>query len=78
MTVVLEQTEPDPQQVIADLEHRLVESNAERRSFSAATRQRRGVAGHQFLARRPCPGVRHDAGKDAMALRGVGRRHQLL
>ena len=34
-----------------------------REALGAADRDRRGVAGHQFLARRPCAGVRCDAGK---------------
>ena len=33
------------------------------RGVGAADRDRRGVAGHQFLARRPRAGVRRDAGK---------------
>ena len=39
------------------------------RGVGAADRDRRGVAGHQFLARRPRAGVRRDAGKGARALR---------
>ena len=35
------------------------------RGAGAADRDRRGVAGHQFLARRSQPGVRCDAGKGA-------------
>ena len=38
------------------------------RSARTADRDRRGVAGHQFLARRPRPGVRRDGGKGARAL----------
>ena len=37
------------------------------RGVGAADRDRRGVAGHQFLARRPRAGVRRDAGKGARA-----------
>ena len=39
------------------------------RGAGAADRDRRGVAGHQFLARRSRAGVRCDAGKGACALR---------
>ena len=38
------------------------------RGLGAADRDRRGVAGHQFLARRPRAGVRCDAGKGACGL----------
>ena len=44
------------------------------RGAGAADRDRRGVAGHQFLARRPRAGVRCDAGKGDAALRR-GVRH---
>ena len=37
------------------------------RGLGAADRDRRGIAGHQFLARRPRPGVRRDARKGACA-----------
>ena len=37
------------------------------RGLGAADRDRRGAAGHQFLARRPRAGVRRDAGKGACA-----------
>ena len=39
------------------------------RGLGAADRDRRGIAGHQFLARRPRAGVRRDAGKGAHPLR---------
>ncbi len=39
------------------------------RGLGAADRDRRGVAGHQLLARRPRAGVRRDAGKGAQPLR---------
>ena len=59
----------DAAQIIADLQRantelqrRLDESNAEtRRGAGTADRDRRGVGGHQFLARRPRAGVRRDA-----------------
>ncbi len=38
-----------------------------REALGAADRDRRGIAGHQFLARRPRAGVRRDAGKGASA-----------
>ena len=41
------------------------------RGVGAADRDRRGIAGHQFLARRPRAGVRRDPGKGARAVRGV-------
>ena len=44
------------------------------RGFRAANGDCRGVAGHQFLARRPRPGVQRNPGKGARALRGVIRR----
>ena len=43
------------------------------RGLGAADRDRRGVAGHQFLARRPRPGVRCDPRKGAyLCERGLG------
>ena len=53
--------------------HRDGERAADRRDargLGAADRDRRGVAGHQFLARRPRAGVRCDAGKGDAAVRG--------
>ena len=44
------------------------------RGAGAADRDRRGVAGHQFLARRPRAGVRRDAGKGDAAVRGGVRQ----
>ena len=44
------------------------------RGPGAADRDRRGVAGHQFLARRPRAGVRRDAGEGDAALRGRARQ----
>ncbi len=43
------------------------------RGVGAADRDRRGIAGHQFLARRPRPGVRRDIGEGACSLRGRKR-----
>ena len=40
------------------------------RGLGAADRDRRGVAGHQFLARRPRPRLRRDARQGNTALRG--------
>ena len=40
------------------------------RGAGAADRDRRGLAGHQFLARRPCAGVRRDARKGDAACAG--------
>ena len=45
------------------------------RGIGAADRDRRGIAGHQFLARRPRPGVRRNAGEGAQPMR---RRHGSL
>ena len=39
------------------------------RGIGAANRDRRGIAGHQFVARRPRAGVRRDPGKGAQPLR---------
>ena len=44
------------------------------RGAGAADRDRRGAAGHQFLARRSRAGVRRDAGKGDAAVRGGLRR----
>ena len=41
------------------------------RGAGAADRDRRSVAGHQFLARRPRAGVRRDAGEGDAAVRGA-------
>ena len=60
------------QAVIAMENARLIDRDA--RGTGAADRDRRGLAGHQFLARRPRAGVRRDAGKGDAALRG-GVRH---
>ncbi len=51
------------QAVIAMENARLIDRDA--RGLGAADRDRRGVAGHQFLARRPRAGVRRDARKGA-------------
>ncbi len=49
------------QAVIAMENARLIDRDA--RGVGAADRDRRGAAGHQFLARRPRAGVRRDAGE---------------
>jgi len=41
----------------------------ETRGLRTADCDRRGIAGHQFLARRPRPGIRGDIGKGAPAMR---------
>ena len=77
MSATPDSTLADPQQIIADLQRQLAERNAERdealararRGAGAADRDRRGAAGHQFLARRPRAGVRRDAGKGDAAVR---------
>ena len=51
------------QAVIAMENARLLDRDA--RGLGAADRDRRGLAGHQFLARRPCAGVRRDSGEGA-------------
>ena len=60
------------QAVIAMENARLITETA--RGAGAADRDRRGVAGHQCLARRSCAGVRRDAGKGDAAVRGAFRR----
>ena len=45
------------------------------RGAGAADRDRRGVAGHQLLARRSRAGVRRDAGKGDASVRGRVRQH---
>jgi len=40
------------------------------RGLGPADRDRRGIAGHQFLARQPCASVRRNAGKGDATLRG--------
>ena len=50
---------------------RLIDRDA--RGLGAADRDRRGIAGHQLLARRPRAGVRRDAGKGACACASVAR-----
>ena len=59
----------DPQQIIADLPARELaeQQRRARRGAGAASRDRRGLAGHQFLARRPRAGVRRDPRKGARA-----------
>jgi len=44
------------------------------RGAGAADRDRRGAAGDQFVARRPCAGVRCDLGEGAQSLRGRPRQ----
>ena len=60
------------QAVIAMENARLLERDA--RGVGAADRDRRGIAGHQFVARRSRAGVRRDAGKGAGPLRRRVRR----
>ena len=59
------------QAMIAMENARLMDRNA--RGVGAADRDRRGVAGHQFLARRSRAGVRRDTGESALRLCGVAR-----
>ena len=71
MSATPDSTLADPEQLIADLQRQLAERTAERdEALAAADRDRRGVAGHQFLARRPRAGVRCDARKGDAAVRG--------
>ena len=56
------------QAVIAMENARLIDRDA--RGTGAADRDRRGIAGHQLLARRPRAGVRRDARKGDAAVRG--------
>ena len=61
----------NPEQRIADLERHLAEREAELAECKAErdeglqreTATSEVLQGHQFLARRACPGVRRDAGK---------------
>ena len=61
MSVTSERTLADPEQVIADLQRQPAECEAERDGApQSGDRDRGGVAGHQFLFRRPRAGI-HDA-----------------
>ena len=61
----------NPEQRIADLERHLAEREAElaeckterNEALQRETATSEVLQGHQFLARRACPGVRRDAGK---------------
>ena len=57
------------QAVIAMENARLIDRDA--RGLGAADRDRRGVAGHQLVARRPRAGVRCDAGEGDAPVRGA-------
>ena len=59
------------QAVIAMENARLIDRDA--RGIGAADRDRRGIAGHQFLTRRPGAGVRRDARKGDTAVRSLVR-----
>ena len=47
----------------AEMQARIEALEAELAAARTGGRDRRGIAGHQFLARRPRPSVRRDAGK---------------
>ena len=85
MSATPDSTLADPQQVIAELQRQLAERTAPsvthcraRRGAGPADRDRRGVAGHQFLARRSRAGVRRDAGKGARGCARLRFGHLLL
>ncbi len=64
------------QAVIAMENARLLTEQA--RGAGTADRDRRGAAGHQFVAGRPCAGVRDHPGESARALRGRVRQPAAL
>ena len=72
MSEALDDARADPGRIIADLRGQLAVRTAERDQAraerDAAVEQqtdRRGLAGHQLLARRPRAGIRRDIGQGA-------------
>ena len=71
MSPTPDSTLDDPQQIIAELQRQLAESNAERdEALATGNCDRRSPSGHQLLAGRSRAGVRCDARKGDAALRG--------
>jgi two-component system NtrC family sensor kinase len=69
MSAIPDRTLADSERLIADLQPACRVPSRARRGVRSADRRRRGIAGHQFFARRPRPGVRRDSRKGAQPLR---------